>query len=385
MSATTRPLRLAIVSDAIYPFHLGGKEVRLRELCARLPSAEIEVTVYTMKWWSTRPASTQPAYRAISPKLTMYRAGRRSMMQAALFALFCLQLLRFTFDVIEADHMPYLPLFTIWVVAKIKRVPLVVTWHEVWGPAYWKEYLGFTGGFAALLERLASRLPTVIVAVSPGTATRLGELDVDPSRVVTIPGGVDSHRLAAVEPDPNAPDLLCVCRLLEHKRVDIAIDVTAELRAQGHHVTLGVVGEGPELEALIAQVTRRGIDDAVTFYGSVAETDQVLALMKGASVMLYPTEREGFGLVAVEAMALGTPVITSSGDANEARRLVTEDQTGSLRDPGDVAGFTEATMTWLDRCPTTEVSASFFSLHPEVDWSNMATSYEGVLERVTQG
>ena len=377
-----RPFQLAIVSDAIYPYHMGGKEVRYRELCSRLPSPELKVTIYTMKWWTTRPPDGNLSYRAISPKLTMYRKGRRSMAQAIFFAIFCVRLLRFSFDAIEADHMPYIPLFSIWLVAKIKRVPLIVTWHEVWGTSYWQEYLGASGRIAAILERLAARLPTIIVAVSPGTAARLGDLNVDPGRVAVIPGGVDAARLAAIEPDSEAPDLLCVCRLLDHKRVDVAIEVAAALISGGQPVTLGIVGEGPERDALEQQAAQLGIGHAVTFYGSVAETDRVLSLMKGASVLLYATEREGFGLVAVEAMALGTPVITSTAPSNEARRLVTEGITGSLREPGDVEGFTEATRAWLERDSKAEVRRQFFEIHPEVDWTNMVTAYRDVLEQV---
>jgi glycosyltransferase involved in cell wall biosynthesis len=378
-------VRLALVSDAIYPYHMGGKEVRYRELLRRLPETDVDVTVYTMRWWSTRPPDGNPSFRAISPKLTMYRDGRRSMLQAGLFALFCLRLLWKKFDAIEADHMPYLPLFTLWFVAKARRVPLIVTWHEVWGAAYWKAYLGRTGSFAALIERVATRIPTLIVAVSQGTAAGLESMGVNPKRVVTIPGGVDATRLAAIAPADDAPDLLSVGRLIDHKRVDVTIDVAARLIATGRQITLGVIGEGPDSEILKTRVNDLGIADSVTFYGSIADTDEMLSLIRGARVLLYPTEREGFGLVAAEALGLGTPVVTTTCEANEARRLIEPSITGSLVEKGDVAGFTAAVEWWLDQPSEIDVSAEFFATHPEVDWSNMATSYQRALARIVDG
>ena len=127
-----------------------------------------------------------------------------------------------------------------------------------------------------------------------------------------------------------------------------------------------------------------GIAEEVTFYGSIADTDEMLALLRGAAVLVYPTEREGFGLVAAEALALGVPVVTSSCETNEARRLVDDGVTGSIVQPGDVEGFTAAVAGWLDHEGHAAIRTQFFAAHPDVDWSNMAISYRGVLNRVVE-
>jgi glycosyltransferase involved in cell wall biosynthesis len=353
-------------------------------LCRHLASDDVKITHYTMKWWDTRPPDGAVSYRSISPKLTMYRDGRRSMVQAAIFAIFCMRLLWARFDVIEADHMPYLPLFTLWFVAKVRRTPLIVTWHEVWGPEYWASYLGQAGRIGSMLESMATKIPTVIVAASSGTARRLEEMGVARERIEVIPGGVDASRLEAIPPAPDAPTLISVSRLIDHKRVDLTIEVAAALIAQGRSITLGVVGDGPDRVALEEQSVRLGIAEEVTFYGSIADTDEMLALLRGAAVLVYPTEREGFGLVAAEALALGVPVVTSSCETNEARRLVDDGVTGSIVQPGDVEGFTAAVAGWLDHEGHAAIRTQFFAAHPDVDWSNMAISYRGVLNRVVE-
>ena len=76
-------------------------------------------------------------------------------------------------DILEADHMPYFQLFVLRLVSMIRRKRFVVIWHEVWGPAYWRQYLGMMGWGAWAVEWLGMRLPKHIVAASPQTAERL--------------------------------------------------------------------------------------------------------------------------------------------------------------------------------------------------------------------
>ncbi len=97
-----------------------------------------------MHWWDGPRTLVRDgvSYHAISPLIQMYGVQRRSIEQALVFALCCLRLVTKRFDVIEADHMPYIQLATLKLVALIRRKRLVVTWHEYWGPEYWREYLG---------------------------------------------------------------------------------------------------------------------------------------------------------------------------------------------------------------------------------------------------
>ena len=142
MTAGTRPV-VALVSDAIYPYFRGGKEFRYHELSARL-GQRADVHVFTMKWWdgpSTRREG-HVTFHAASRLYAMYAGQRRSFREAIFFALGCFRLLWFRFDVLEADQFPNFHIFTLRVVAWIKRKPLTVTWHEVWGRDYWRQYLG---------------------------------------------------------------------------------------------------------------------------------------------------------------------------------------------------------------------------------------------------
>src|SRR5689334_9715093 len=135
---TDRPT-IAMVTDAIHPFHRGGKEFRYSELVRRL-QRDCDVHVYTMNWWKGGSTTEVDGvtYHALCRLIPLYSNARRSTFQAIFFAIACVKLLWQRFDVIEADHMPYFQLFPLRLVAWIRQKRLVATWHEVWGPRYWR-------------------------------------------------------------------------------------------------------------------------------------------------------------------------------------------------------------------------------------------------------
>ena len=71
---------------------------------------------------------------------SLYVKNRRSIGQAVRFAVACFRLLGSRFDVLEADHIPYFQVLVLRVVTTLRRKRLVVTWHEVWGKSYWRQY-----------------------------------------------------------------------------------------------------------------------------------------------------------------------------------------------------------------------------------------------------
>jgi len=168
------------VLDAIHPYSAGGRETRYRHIVSQLSTQGHDVTFYTMHWW-TGPRSKQSdgvGYKAIMKYVPLYHGNRRSIGHAVRFALASFRMVFYRYDIIEADHMPYLQLLPLRIVAALRRVPLVVTWHEVWGPRYWRQYLGPFGVIAAAIERAATMLPQLIITVSPETHERLIELGV---------------------------------------------------------------------------------------------------------------------------------------------------------------------------------------------------------------
>jgi glycosyltransferase involved in cell wall biosynthesis len=380
-------VNVAVVTDALYPWHKGGKEVRYLHLLNGLAEHGMDVVVYSMKWWDQTPEATLSAsgslsYRAICPHVPLYRGNRRSIFQAVVFALASFRLLWRRFDVIEADHMPYLQLIPLRIIASLKRVPLVVTWNEVWGKERWRSYIGRLGAAAALVERLSLRLPDVIVAISPGTAQRLSAMGVDARKVFVVPVALDSDKLQSRAALATAPELLFVGRLIDHKNANLAVEATRILKERGHDVRLGIVGVGPEETRLRAQVAESGLDADVTFYGTIESQEDLWSLIRGSRVLLAPSVREGFGLVVAESLALGTPVVCASHPENESASLVGR-ETGSLIPPFDAQALADAAQAWLsDDSHRVDRVASFLKEHGEFTARAMSTSYADIIRSV---
>lgn len=333
MSSHRRPI-VAMVSDAIYPYHRGGKEIRYHELARRL-AERAEVHVYTMQWWKGSRERTEDAvtFHAICRFHGLYIKNRRSVSQAIFFAIACFRLLKSKFDVLEADHIPYFQVVVLRVVATLKRRPLVVTWHEVWGRAYWQQYLGRIGLAAWMIESLAMRLPDHIIAASPQTAERLRMLGAYRGSITEAPNGIDVDAISNAYPDVAATDLVVVGRLMAHKRIDMLLEAVALLHADGVPVTCRVIGDGPERLSLHEHARALGIDHAIDFRHDIGEQKDVYALMKAAKVFVFPSAREGFGIAVLEALACGLPVVTTSTLDNLAQHLVTRSSRSIVCDP----------------------------------------------------
>jgi glycosyltransferase involved in cell wall biosynthesis len=329
---------VALVTDAIYPYFHGGKELRYHELAQRL-AGRAEVHVYTMQWWNGPRVRTDGVvtYHAISRLRPMYHGDRRSMREAIFFAISCLRLLRCRFDVLDSDNVPYFHLFVLRLVAWLKRKRLSVTWYEVWGRSYWREYLGWAGHASWFVEWAAMRLPDHIIAASPETATRLrAALGCRGSITATL-NGIDLDVIHNSHPDAASADIVAVGRLIAHKRIDMLLDTVALLHAEGMPLTCRIIGDGPQRAALYEQARALRIDHAVDFRHDVPEQKDVYALLKAAKVAVFPSAREGFGIAALEAIACGVPVVTTSAPDNLAQHLVARSATGVVCDPSATA------------------------------------------------
>lgn len=371
--------RVAVVEDAVGPWSKGGRETRYAALLPRLARRGFDVEVFTMRWWSDPPRG-DVRYTAICPLVPMYRGERRSILQAVLFALSSLRLLGHDVDVIVADQMPILHLFPLRVVARLKRVELVVQWHEVWGDEYWKNYLGGTGSVASMLERLTARLADRIVAVSEDVCDGLRSIGVDPGRIVVVPNAIDLARLDEVAKRDGGPQLISVGRLISHKRVDEVIRVAGHLRDTGRSASLVVIGDGPERARLERLVAELELDASVEFLGTLDSEEDVWSWLRAAQVFVCPSDREGFGLAVAESLALGTPVVCVDHPRNHSTRLVDDGVTGSVVRPDDPDALADAVALWLEAdAARADVSASFRRAHGNLDWDASARVLAEVL------
>ena len=148
------------------------------------------------------------------------------------------------------------------------------------------------------------------------------------------------ERIRAQAPAPPAPagvghedrDFVIVARLVPKKNLSFALDAYAAYRAAGGAPRrLVILGSGPLEAELRAQAARLGIADRVEFRGFV-QTAEVSAALSRALCLILPSVEEQFGLVVIEAMAMGVPALLST-NAGAADVMIDNGVDGWLIDP----------------------------------------------------
>lgn len=363
-------MRIDFVADAVYPYHHGGKEKRLRGLTDALVAQGHEIHVHTMHWWQEPERVIHRdgiTWHALCREVKMYSGDRRSIREALAFSLACLRLVREPFDRLDVDHMPYFPVLACWIVTTVKRRPLYATWHEALDGATWRAYMGPLGRVAHVIERLSTRLPRAIGTASPATRDNLARFHRRTTRVHVVGTGVDLEAISACSPTTDDVDVLFVGRLVKDKQVALLLDALALVKEKRPSVRCLIIGSGPEDERVRTQIRDLGLDEAVRIIRSLEKSEEVFSYMKKASVLALPSKREGFGMVVAEALACGTPVVTIDSPDNASRLLVDEGVTGSVCPP-TARAISDAILHWLDHAQP--ISAEIAS---EFRWDDIAT------------
>lgn len=200
-------------------------------------------------------------------------------------------------------------------------------------------------GVQARCERIhVARVPLVL-ATSAFARDRLAHhygLARDTIRVVPEPIDLDrwSSLFRITAPRPRGSfTVLCVAHLYPRKSLGTLLAAMARLRAIYPEARLRLVGHGPEEEHLHRLATRLGLDGAVAFLGHVSLA-MLAAEYRNADVFCLPSRQEGFGIVFLEAMAAGLPIVACQAAA--VPEVVADGETGLLVPPLDPAALAAA-------------------------------------------
>jgi glycosyltransferase involved in cell wall biosynthesis len=370
-------LKIAIVSDTVYPYSIGGSEKRIYEISTRLAKKGHKVTIYCMKWWEGSDTRVDEGVqlKSISPYFPLYSGEKRSLKEALLFSLHCLKLVKEDFDIIDVNHMPHFVLFSTKLVALLKRKKLHVLWNEVWGTSYWIKYMGPSGVLASLVEKITSMFPDKFMAVSKHTAGELvTKLKVPQHKITVVPNGISIAELEGVVPATTRSDVIFVGRLLSNKNVDVLIESIALVKTKHPKIKCVIVGRGPERNNLIKLAQKHDLLENIEFIEHIEDHSQLYALMKSSRVFAFPSTREGFGIVVLEANACGLPVITTDYHQNAARYLIKEGLNGKAisLSKENLANAIDAYMA-MKPDPT-----RYISFLQQYDWNTLAQSIEDI-------
>ena len=265
--------------------------------------------------------------------LTFYLTLRRTL--AALIQ-------EFPVDLIHA-HMVYPDGFAAVLLGKTTALPTVVTLHGGDVNLYFRRFSGRSQGMWAIAQanRVIAASRSLRDTVVDGYGAEIGQ-------VAVIPSGVDVDKFqpmpmkgaeSKLDLEPGVPRVLYVGAITLSKGVDYLLKAFARLDPDLHHsAQLVLVGDGDYGDAARMLASDLGIGHRVTWVGK-RPNDEIPLWMNACDVLVLPSLSEGFGVVLVEALACGKPVVATACGGPED--IVTP-ETGILVPPADVASLADA-------------------------------------------
>jgi glycosyltransferase involved in cell wall biosynthesis len=243
-------------------------------------------------------------------------------------------------DVITAQD-PFETGLIAWFIARRLHVPLHVQVHT--------DFTSREFARASLFNRLrvicawfVLRRAVRIRVILERTKKELGARGIS-APITLLPIFVDTERFARI-PHTKHPrfkeSLLAIGRLASEKRFSLVIRALHSMRTAGHDAGLTLVGAGSEEKRLRALAQKLGLESFVEFTGW---HNDITPYLSHADILLVPSRFEGYGMVIVEALAAGVPVLsTDVGVAREAGAIVTTPEK-----------FADALQQWFARGPRT--------------------------------
>lgn len=346
--ACHRPIEVAICSDVLPGLTIGGRESRLLQLGELLPRDSAQVRLVTL-WRDRAPVrflnDLGIKLSFVAKAIDADQQRKRSSLNSLILVISTTWWLLWNrADVVELDQIPHaafpLALFSCWLTGK----KALVHWIEGWTLSEWVSYLGsFLGPMAYAGERFSLKRASSI-ANSDFTADRLRRIhNAGGKPMWVVPPGYISATTA-----PRATrrfHLGFVGRLLCHKRIDLFLQLVAEVRRTIPETQAVVVGDGEQMESAVAFAYELGLANAVTFTGKLEAHQDVMDIIADMEMLVVCSEREGFGLAVLEASALGVPVFVRASAGNGAAALVKHGVNGFICE--DMEQLAERAVTYL--------------------------------------
>jgi glycosyltransferase involved in cell wall biosynthesis len=198
---------------------------------------------------------------------------------------------------------------------------------------------------------------------------------INQDKIVVIPNGVDLKVFAGnndrifLEGDPS---VLYVGHFARLKGIDILFRAIANLRIELPNIKLHLVGRG-NVPAFALLAKKEGIEKNVVFHGW-AEQSTLSRYYKSADICVFPSRHDGFGIVILEAMASGIPVIAS--DIPSFREIISDGSDGKLFKSEDANALSKEVMNlYQDSCLRKELSHNASEKVTKYSWENIADKY----------
>lgn len=355
--------RIAIFTERIYPFYHGGSEKVMYDY-AKILSQTYDVTVFTsFDQGRAKQTLSNVKFDFVSREMKeSNKKGNHSIKSIISFS-FAAFLHRRTiqnFDVVILDSIHYFYPFLLLRFLKKWNAKLVTIFYEAWyeyrkSGAVSRPLSYFMG---ICIKRLISYSDTIISISNPTTESLIRNYKVKKDKIVTIALGIDYSTLANQHRLENILnrryDIVFVGRFAAIKRVSDIVDAVSILTKRGKKIVVALIGDGPQRRLLEQKIEKLGLSKSFHVFGFVNENEKY-SIIANSKIFVLPSEREGFSISTLEAMALGCIPIVSRPKFNEVfgvSHFVKNGENGIHYSVGNVNELAQAISNCLDNSET---------------------------------
>jgi glycosyltransferase involved in cell wall biosynthesis len=341
-------MRILMISDVYFP-RINGVSTSIQTFRRGLRSLGHETVLIAPEYPASQAAVPDEGEIIRIPSRYLPRDPEDRLMKAGDIRRLTAALGQRSFDIVHVQT-PFIAHYQGVRLARSMGVPVVESYHT-----YFEEYLHHYVPLLprALMRLLARRFTTsqcnaldALVVPSRAMQTALTDYGVRcPMQI--IPTGMEMERFAGGDGarfreslgiPADRPTLVHVGRVAHEKNIDFLFRVLRRVVERRPDVTLIVAGEGPALAHCKSYVESLGLNANVKFVGYLSRDSALLDCYKAGDLFVFASKTETQGLVLLEAMALGVPVVSTAymGTAD----IVTP-QRGAQMAPDDEQGFAD--------------------------------------------
>ena len=314
-------MHILMISDVYFP-RINGVSTSIRSFCSCLKKLGHKVTLlapeYPMQEYSE---SENDIIRIPSRGLLVDREDRMMIYSEIMWLENLLQTM--SIDIIHVQT-PFVAHYAGVRLARNLGVPCVESYHTYF-EEYLYHYMPFVPKiFMKFLARQFSRrqcnsVDSLIVPSTPMAIKLRGygisnTMEIIPTglNLKEFTGGNGEKFRVAHEIALDRPVLVFVGRVAHEKNINFLIDVLEQVKAEMDDILLIIAGEGPAVPSLKKRVRIRGLTENVLFIGYLDRKNQLLDCYCAGDLFVFASRTETQGLVLLEAMALGVPVVSTA-------------------------------------------------------------------------
>jgi len=378
-----RALRIAFFPEYFYP-HVGGAETWTANIVKCLAEAGHHVEVFTYRMPGATSDQSLFGVKVHRMGKPFVIVGARPYFKRFLIHSACSFLIMMKkssrFDIMVGQYSPLLPLK---LVSKVRRIPLVAVFHDVYG---FESSVHGKGTFRGLIryvfgDLLITRVPyDAIVAVSEATKQKLARINCATRKVKIVYNAVDTKLIDAESADRVPKQICFVGRLLKHKHVDDLLQAFSNVRATEPSARLLIIGDGEERSSLVSLTERLQLKNSVQFTGHVEDKEK-FRLMKSCELLVLPSTDEGWGNVVTEAIACG--LATIGYDIPALREQAQFFSSIQLVPPRDLTALSNAILKTFGQAGKEQVEKDSKSVRSDFTWSRRAAELAAFLKLVS--